>query len=291
MHISPVRIRFTYKNKKSEQLKKTEVSNPQAKEPDFYLSPYQSYFIKPNKNQSILDKGQVVTKNGQIINRHTTEFCRSDLDWAELGRYLKNKYPSINDTDFLVFASSTGEEPYTLAILLNDIYGDISNIKAFDISQDIIEESIEKQKEGITISAPVCDYIFDAMQLKNLSAFEDGDYKSVKLRRNITDSVSFEQANILTGLDKIDSSKPSVIFARNMWPYVNPIEYGKFAKELYEKLASNSIFVIGLYDYEGNPDILNSYTFPDVLLKEGFKRISYSKFQPNAIGSLVFEKE
>ena len=291
MHISPVRIRFTYKNKKSEQLKKTEVSNPQAKEPDFYLSPYQSYFIKPNKNQSILDKGQVVTKNGQIINRHTTEFCRSDLDWAELGRYLKNKYPSINDTDFLVFASSTGEEPYTLAILLNDIYGDISNIKAFDISQDIIEESIEKQKEGITISAPVCDYIFDAMQLKNLSAFEDGDYKSVKLRRNITDSVSFEQANILTGLDKIDSSKPSVIFARNMWPYVKNSEYKEFCEKLRKKSAPKSMFIIGVYDYNGESYLLNSNSFPNFLSKSGFKPVSRGFLESFRTFNLIFEKK
>ena len=292
MIISFPKIKFTYNHKPIAKPKKQELaSNKQTtQEKAKYDIPYEAYYLQKPQKSPLLEEGQMSTEKGEIINRHTTGFFRADMDWAEFGKYLKEKYPSIDDVDFITYACSTGEEPYSLALLLNKLYGKNTEIKAFDLSDDVINDNIKKQQEGIFVNMPTIRYICEDMNTSDIDAFEDGDYKGAKIKRNITDSVSFDKANILTSLDNIDSEKPTVLMARNMWPYVNPEKYHQFAKELYEKLAPNSIFILGLYDYEGNPDVANSYTFPDVLLEEGFKRIQYSKYQPNGIGSLVFEK-
>ena len=284
MHILPIKIRFysSHTDKKSNSKIKQEAVQSSIDYGNNYPRPF--WIDKP------IQKGQMVNQNGEIINRHTTDFCRDDIDWAEYGEYLKEKYLSADDADFLIYGCSTGEEPYSLAILLNDVYGSIPNIKAFDISDEIIQNNIRQQKKGIFIKAPIFDYMYSQMRLKDSSAFKDGDYQGVKLAQNILDSVSFKQANILTNLDSIGDSKPAVIMCRNMWPYIKPSEYQDFAKKLYNKLAPNSIVVLGMYDYEGNRDVINSDTFPETLLQEGFKNATYGKFEQNGLGSLVFEK-
>ncbi len=284
MRIFPVKIRFHHPHTDNKSNSKIQQETIQSS------IDYGRNFPRPYWIGSPIQKGQMVNQNGEIIIRHTTDFCRDDIDWAEYGKYLKEKFPLLDDADFCVYACSTGEEPYTLAILLNDVYNSIPDIKAFDISDEIIQNNIRQQKKGILIKAPIFDYMYRQMRLKNLSAFIDGDYQGIKLSQNILDSVFFKQANILTNLDNISNSKPTVLMARNMWPYVNPDEYQDFAKGLYNKLAPNSIVVLGLYDYEGNPDVLNSYTFPDALIKAGFKNAS-SNGKLSGIDSLIFEKQ
>ena len=77
---------------------------------------------------------------------------------------------------------------------------------------------------------------------------------------------------------------------RNMWPYINPSEYEAFASRLYEKLAPNSIVVLGYFDFQGDSWIKDSNLFPKILGQAGFKcseeQIGTFYIAPN----LIFEK-
>ena len=253
-----------------------------------------SEFDLQAKRPAVYEKGQIKSLKGDgVFNRHITEYCRADMNWLNLGRIIKQKYPDFNDVNFIVYASSTGEEPYSLEILLNKIYGSYVPIKAFDISQSIIDENIKHQKEGVIIELKDARKIFDTLNLDSFSDYFKADKITgdIKLNRKITDSVEFKRSNILEDIDKIDSSKPSVIFARNMWPYVKNSEYKEFCEKLRKKSAPKSMFIIGVYDYNGESYLLNSNSFPNFLSKSGFKPVSRGFLQSFRTFNLIFEKK
>ena len=92
-----------------------------------------------------------------------------------------------------------------------------------------------------------------------------------KFKENIVNKVNFSCSDILSDLDKIDGSKPSIIMCRNMWPYISPENYDKCAETMYDRLSSGSIVIIGDYDITGDPFVEKSDLFPQSLIKAGFK--------------------
>lgn len=230
---------------------------------------------KPVETYS-LDKGQILSGNA-VFNRSTTGFCRDDIDWRDLGSYLKENYDPV-DTDFHCFACSTGEEAYTLSLLLKHIFpeNDIK-INASDIAQSRIDYAKEKQQEGsISLAVKDINSIYASMGLKKEEfekLFASTGVNKYSLSEEVYDSVEFSKKNILNSLDDFTENRPSVIFARNMWPYVDCGEYDEFAKSLYDKLAPNSIIVIGGYDYDGEREVKGSNKFPTALKNAGFEEV------------------
>lgn len=233
---------------------------------------------KPKAPQEHLD-GQVMLK-GSVFNRHSSYYFRDDLDWTKFGDYLKKKYESTPKVNTLIWGCSRGEEAYSTAILLKR-YFDKDNkkflpIKAMDISEKLINQNIEYQKEGFRINDAE---LFKMREALGLLPYTEDLYKyclpalcmGYHLRKDIVNSVEFSQSNILTDLDKIDSKVPSIVMCRNMWPYIDSSKYDETAKKLYNKLAKGSVVVIGRYDWDGEKSLPHSNEFPKALLNNKFK--------------------
>ncbi len=219
------------------------------------------------------EKGQIVY--GDIIfNRSTTEFCRPDVDWRDLGSYLKEKYPSLDNVDLLCFASSTGEEAYSFVLTLKHAYGDIPiKVDASDIVQSRVDYAKEMQKNGIWLDARGFNSLYSRLGMKLdefKKYFSAKDDTHVEIMPKILNSVEFSRKNILDSIDDFSSEKPSFIMARNMWPYVDPQFYQDFANELYEKLPSGSAIMLGGYDCDGEYGHKNADCFPSALVVAGF---------------------
>ena len=115
----------------------------------------------------------------------------------------------------------------------------------------------------------------------------------LELSKSIVDSVVFGQKNILKSIDELDSSRKSIIFCRNMWPYIGADNYLVFAKKLYDKLAPGSVVVIGVYDCVGEAFLSNSDKFPNALKNSGFKPVKNRGlgFEADKNMVLIFKKE
>ncbi len=287
MQISPISINFKQKLKFITAKANKSSSKSNVKDGIFFHNSAKS------ANMPFLERGQLLTPNGQIFNRPATRMCREDVAWDEFGDYLKEKYPKPSEVDFVVHACSTGEEAYTMAILLNKIYDKQDfTIKAFDISQDRIDYNKKLQKNGIYLPfISDADYVCESIKTKLEDSFEADKNGDIRIKKDITDKVQFSRSNILYYVDKLDKNKPTVLMARNMWPYVNPREYNEFALKLYKNLHPDSIVVLGEFDYEGEIDYPASNNFPVILAKNGFKYVLYSRFQAKDSQSIVFEKE
>ena len=251
-------------------------------------------FSSQNSKYTTCEKGQIVNvRGGGVFNRHITEYCRADMNWVKLEQTIRKKFPNPQDANFIIYAASTGEEPYTMAILLDKIYTKPISIKAFDISQDVIDEDIKRQKEGVVIDIKDVRKIYETLNLNAFNSYFKADRLngSIKLAKRITDCIEFKRSNILEDINKIDSSKPVVLMARNMWPYVHHSEYKAFCEKLKETLAPGSLFVIGVYDYNGETYFKNSGNFPYILSKSGFKPVSSSFLESFRNFNLIFEKK
>ena len=288
MRISPITIKTKTITKKPK--KKNIIQTPPSRPSKTFKGIQFPYLF--NIHRPSLEKGQMLTKKGEIYNRHFTRICREDISWSEFGEYLKQKYPNPNNVNFVIYGCSTGEEAYTFALLLNKIYdGANFKIKASDISKDIIENNIQQQKQGIYLSSADLEYMYKSMELKDYCDFDCAFSENIKIKKSITDKIEFSHANILTDIDTISTKKPTVLLCRNMWPYINQKEYNNFASKLYEKLHPDSIVVLGEYDYEGDRDFNGSSSFPFVLLQNGFKHVLYSKFQSEGDMSVILQKQ
>ncbi len=276
--------------------------SPQQKSKDIHTSVSKSYYsdiftphIVP-KDLSELDEGQFVDTNGAIFNKHVTTFCRNDLNWSDFGEYLKENYQSPQDVNFKVFGCSTGDEAFSLALLLNKVYDTTDfNIDASDISNRIIEANILKQKVGILINPLEFFHVCTELDIfNNKDKYVYRYCGAYIVRPEISNTVQFRQANILKEIDNIDSQKPSVILCRNMWPYISSDKYSEFADKLYNKLPKGSLVVIGSYDYIGNFQNKDSNEFPNKLKHSGFIPINHgtNQYGENEIKDhfLIFKK-
>ena len=286
MNISPVSVNFKQKIK---------FVNIKPNNNDFKTDKKDTGFLQnavKYVNMPLLERGQLLTSNGQIFNRPATRMCREDVAWDEFGDYLKEKYPKPSEVDFVVHACSTGEEAYTMAILLDKIYDKQDfTIKAFDISQDRIDYNRKLQKNGIYFPSQFnVDYVCESLKTRFEDSFEADKSGDTRIKKGITDKVQFSRSNILYYIDKLDKNKPTVLMARNMWPYVSPREYVEFASKLYKNLHPDSIVVLGEFDYEGEINYPASNSFPLILVNNGFDYVLYSRFQAQDSKSIVFEK-
>jgi len=250
-----------------------------------------------------LEKGQMLNSKNEVFNRHATGMFRSEINWGNLGNYFDKRFKDQDKVNTYVYACSNGSEAYTMSILLSEMFRDEADkffpIIAKDIDKTRIEEAKKQQSGGLI---PVYNAYLPA---KYALGLEDDELQEYILRssdkekewvtNNTAKPVKFSRANILEDLDSIDSNNPSIVMCRNMWPYVNPDEYSEFAQNLYEKLAPDSIVILGEYDTTGEIDKLtgrklaNSDKFPNALLNAGF-RISENAKSICPVYNLVFEK-
>lgn len=224
-----------------------------------------------------LQEGQ--SKLFNIHGRNYTCFAREDLPWRDFGKYLQTRYAPYKKVNIYQYASSSAEETYSIKMMLNNVFHEKAKkfypIIAKDIDEDIVTSNKLHQQIGTMLQFDDCMRIVGTLGLNPDEASQYFSTKSVNPKSNalclfvlnpeMAKDIEFECANILKDVDSIDSNHPSIVFCRNVWPYIKEEEYEKYAQKLYEKLAPGSIVVIGDYDYANRHPM-----FPDVLENAGF---------------------
>lgn len=194
----------------------------------------------------------------KIYNSSETYFFRNDLDWGNLGKFLREKYNKDKKVNIYQFAPSTGKESYTFVITVMNEFKDEATkflpIKSYDINHSIVESAKKLQKSNF--DEQISEYevregLFN-MGLKDQDVDEYFECTknpfALGLKSKVSEAVTFNHANILDEWQNIDEKNPSIIVCRNMWPYVDDKEHELISKNLYNKLAKNSCIIIGGFD-------------------------------------------
>jgi chemotaxis protein methyltransferase CheR len=158
-------------------------------------------------------------------------------------------------------ASSSGEEPYTLAMILNDHFGRMNppwdkGLLATDISLKVLEQA----KAGIYSM----ESIKDVPERWKRSYFKKIDDETVQVVPEIRKEVIFRQFNLM---DKIIAKKPyHVIFCRNVMIYFDTPTKSDLIDRFYDVMAPGGYFFIGYTETIPKPSRFK-YVMPSVYQK------------------------
>lgn len=220
-----------------------------------------------------------------LLYENTTLFFRYDLNRAyKKEMAAKYKYsdswdgfrktvvehfknaPKVNTYDF---ASSDGSEAYSLILSLIDELGEEASCKYFPIQAFDIDSSVIQTAKKGEIPCQIDDFRRFRENLYNLSqseyfTFSQDEKDSLFIANdNLKEKVHFQQADILSEIDKIEPSN-SLVLCRNFWPYLDKDYREEAFKKLCERLDETSLIVIGYFDCSALNLPFKEYGFSDV---------------------------
>lgn len=151
-------------------------------------------------------------------------------------------------------ASSTGEEPYTLAMIANDCIEGLRAEKYFGVTAtDICLSSLSIARKGVYANRRL-DYIDKALRDRY---FEDiGQNKSAVVKW-LKDRVCFVQGNIID-LGDLPVSNMDIVYCQNVLIYFKRWRQKAVLDELVERMKPEGLLVVGMGEGAGwtNPKVI-----------------------------------
>ncbi len=214
------------------------------------------------------------------ITVNTTELFRDTPVWLNLRRNVLNIFKDKNHINIWHAGCSSGEEVYSMLILLNEL-NLLDKAKVF--ATDINTEILDKARNGVFNNRLHHAYFdnFDKVIKVNPLNFEekydipytkyfeqDNLNKSFRIKKFLRDKVTFKYHNLVEGsiFYKFD-----LIFCRNVIIYFNTELQNKVISLFHESLFNDGMLLIGAHE---------NITY----LPMG------SKFEPKIMKGLYFKK-
>ena len=215
------------------------------------------------KDRSGAEAGTLLTR----LTTNYTYFMREDAHYTFLvEKALPELVPTIKDNDLRIWsaASSSGEEPYTIAMVLDDYFG--SKKKAWDstvLATDISPYVLQQAKDAV-YSARSIERLSPAYVKKYFVKLSDAEYQvSPAIRKEVV----FRSFNLMEPLIPF-KKKFHIIFCRNVMIYFDSPTKHALMRRLYDALVPGGYFFIGMSENinRGETDFVN--VKPSIYIKE-----------------------
>lgn len=154
-------------------------------------------------------------------------------------------------------ACSTGEEPYSIAILINNLLPDISDWQVYIHAYDINPLFLQKAKEGI-----YSEWSFRGVPeaIKN-SFFSKSSNGTYHLASKIRQMVTFSELNLADDLQRgkvlTSTTNADIIFCRNVLIYLTAEVKLKLADDLHKALSPEGILIVS--PSEASADVFSKF--------------------------------
>lgn len=137
-------------------------------------------------------------------------------------------------------ACSTGEEPYTLAMILYETVPVSMGWKVEVYGSDISDKVLDSAQRGI-----YGDYAFKTTPDIQKEKYFTKTGNVYQLKKNIKDMVQFKKVNLYSMFETKAMAGMDIIFCRNVLIYFNDYSKKKVISHLYDCLNSNGFLVLG----------------------------------------------
>lgn len=221
---------------------------------------YFNYIIQDKTGEGIRVLVNRLTTNYSYFYREPEHF---EFLQKEILPYLAK---NIEDKDIRIWSagSSTGEEPFTLAMTVLDFFGlDINNwdttILATDISSDVINTAIK----GIYNKDKVIN-LPNEWVTKYFKKYDDENYI---LKDRVKDQVIFRRFNLIEKKYPF-KKKFHVIFCRNVMIYFDNETRNETIKKFCNHLNSGGYLIIGHSETINRDEVSLKYIKPSIYRKE-----------------------
>lgn len=174
-----------------------------------------------------------------------TEMFRNPEIWVKMKDEVLDHFSSNNELDVWHAGCSSGEEVYTMAIVLKD-KNLLRRTKAMatDLSVSILEKA-KKGEYSVLVMNKYAKSFSEYIHHGSLDDCFDYDDKYATVKNELRRHVTFQQHNLIH--DPMNRQF-DIIFCRNVMIYFDDILKYEILKMFYAKLKPGGFFVIGYYD-------------------------------------------
>jgi chemotaxis protein methyltransferase CheR len=208
--------------------KMVEDSNAKGFDEFFYMVKF-----SPNgkETERLID---AITTNETFFFREAHQF---DVFIEDIVSRVMEDKKATNDIRVWSAASSTGEEPYTIAMLMKEKR---YNVRADIIGSDINVSVLDSARRAVYTSYSIRNV--PELYLKKYFTKKDQEYM---LDSSICDSVSFRSINLLERGHVAQMAAVDIIFCRNVLIYFDEKAKQKAVSYLYDSLRPGGFLFIG----------------------------------------------
>ncbi|TAL70522.1 MAG: tetratricopeptide repeat protein [Bacteroidetes bacterium] len=200
-----------------------------------------------------------------------TYFFRDIKYFHSVEKIIKDEILPVNtvkDKRLRIWSAgcSTGEEAYSIAIMLHRIISDIENWKITIMATDINPKSLKKANDGV-----YKDWSFrNSPDWLKINYFDENPKGHFKIKKQIKDMVTFVYHNL--ALDPFPSMLHNlfafdIIFCRNVMMYFTQDLMNKSIEKFFHSLSDTGLLIVS--PSEASHLLFGAYEtlyFPDVIL-------------------------
>jgi len=198
-----------------------------------------------------------------LISTNTTHFFREQAHFDFMKETFPTHFAKQNQLEGWCAASSTGEEPYTILITLNEIFG--NNKKFSLLATDIDTEVLAKAERGI-YKLQSLEKLPESMKKKYFQIGTKSAEGYVKVRDEIRNKVQYKKINLVEPL--MIKKQYDFIFCRNVMIYFDKNVKTKVVNLLYDCLKPGSYFFVGHSESLNGLQHKFSYVKPAIYFKD-----------------------
>ncbi|MDC7234274.1 MAG: protein-glutamate O-methyltransferase CheR [Spirochaetales bacterium] len=182
-----------------------------------------------------------------VVTTNKTDFFREPDHFVYMENNIIRPYLSSHHGsgtfDIWSSASSTGEEIYTLAMVMEGIREDYGALNYSILGSDISQEVLAKARKGIYHSSRI-DVIPMNMKKKFFLKSKNAEEELVKVKPLLQKNVSFVQQNLMH--DRYNIKKTfDIIYCRNVLIYFSTEKQKKILLNLHRHLKEDGFLFLG----------------------------------------------
>ncbi|HEU5402186.1 MAG TPA: protein-glutamate O-methyltransferase CheR [Terriglobales bacterium] len=135
---------------------------------------------------------------------------------------------------------STGEEPYTLAIILSELGKLLQNWTFEILATDLNEESVRRAKEGV-----YGEYSLRNVKEEYLKKYFDRENEHYRVKRELRSHVQFSRVNLLDDRRMVFLKGMDLVLCCNVLIYFDTASKRRVIQHFFNNLLPNSYFFLG----------------------------------------------
>jgi chemotaxis protein methyltransferase CheR len=223
---------------------------------DLNINSYKEYcdflFSKKNSQEEITHMVDVITTNKTDYFREPRQFTfLSEIALPTL--YEESQIGIKHPLKVWSAGCSTGEEPYTISIVINEFAKKINKYMFGILATDISTIVLQKAKLGVYEEEKI-DVVSPELKRKYFLRSKDKRKKLVRLIPEIRDSVTFQYLNFMDNNFGIEEMF-DVIFCRNVIIYFDKPTQDKLIEKLVRYLNPGGYLFMGHSESIFNTDL------------------------------------